>query len=94
MLEIVLDGANWRTRDDFYEDFLKAVGAPGWHGRNLDALNDSIGAGSINEVEIPYVVIVRGLSSMSPEARQMVERFCGLIRDLRGDGVEVDVRCE
>ena len=94
MMEIVLDGAYWRTRDDFYEDFLKAVGAPEWHGRNLNALNDSIGTGSINEVEVPYVVIVRGLSSMSPEARQMVEHFCGLIRDLREEGIEVDVQCE
>ena len=42
MTELVLNGADWTTKDDVYDAFFCAVGAPEWHGRNLDALADSI----------------------------------------------------
>src|ERR1700758_165329 len=47
MRELILNGADWATRDDVYDAFFRAVGAPEWHGRNLDALADSIRGGSI-----------------------------------------------
>lgn len=46
--ELILDGAGWKTRDDVYDAFFGAVGAPNWHGRNLDAVADGISGGSIN----------------------------------------------
>jgi hypothetical protein len=46
MKELTLDGAGWTTKGDVH-----VVGAPEWHDRNFDALNDSIANGSINEVE-------------------------------------------
>ena len=58
--EIVLDGRHWQDANDFYDAFFTAVGAPKWHGRSLDALNDSIGAGQINRMETPYTIVVRG----------------------------------
>ena len=42
MKQLILDGASWNTKDDVYDGFFKVVGAPSWHGRNLNALNDSI----------------------------------------------------
>ena len=42
MKELILNGAEWTTRDDVYDSFFRAVGAPDWHGRNFDALRDSI----------------------------------------------------
>jgi RNAse (barnase) inhibitor barstar len=57
MKELVLDGSTWQNRDDVYDAFFKAVGAPDWHGRNFDALNDSIATGSINKIEVPYRLI-------------------------------------
>src|ERR1044071_7580655 len=54
MKQLELDGTNWKTRDDFYDAFFKAVGAPSWHGRNFNALRDSIITGEINEVELVY----------------------------------------
>ncbi|HKR85848.1 MAG TPA: barstar family protein [Terriglobales bacterium] len=42
MRELTLDGAALKTRDDVYNSFFRAVGTPDWHGRNFDALRDSI----------------------------------------------------
>jgi len=53
MNEIILDGTGWKTSADFYIAFLKGVHAPDWHGRNLDALWDSITGGGIN-VHTPF----------------------------------------
>jgi len=38
MRELILNGADWPTKDDVYDAFFRAVGAPECHGRNLDAL--------------------------------------------------------
>jgi RNAse (barnase) inhibitor barstar len=46
MREIMICAAELETPDDFYTAFLTAVGVPPWHGHNLDALWDSIVAGS------------------------------------------------
>jgi RNAse (barnase) inhibitor barstar len=43
--ELVLNGADWATEDDVYDAFFHVVGAPEWHGRNLDPLADSIAGG-------------------------------------------------
>ena len=53
---IELDGGSWRTYDDLYDALLPALGAPDWHGRNIHALIDSMGTGSINAIEPPYLV--------------------------------------
>ena len=94
MREIVLDGAGWKTEDDFYDAFFEGVGAPDWHGRNFNALNDSIGAGDINRIEVPYAVRVKGVSTMSAEAREIVEHFVELIHRLKEEGVAVEVSLE
>jgi RNAse (barnase) inhibitor barstar len=55
---ITFDAGRWRTEDDLYNSFFEAVGAPVWHGRNFDALRDSIVFGQINRIEVPYSVAV------------------------------------
>jgi len=92
--ELVLEGAQWQTQNDFYDAFFEAVGAPAWHARNLNALNDSIGAGDINGVEVPYIVRIRGVQAMSPDACAMVEHFCELDENLQNEGVEVSAERE
>lgn len=94
MKEIVLNGEDWQTQDDVYNAFFKSVGAPSWHGRNLNALNDSIGTGDINQMEVPYILKIKGVSLMSSEARQMVGHFSELIQRLKKEGIEVDLVCE
>jgi RNAse (barnase) inhibitor barstar len=94
MKEITLNGADWKTKDDFYNAFFAAVGAPSWHGRNFNALSDSITTGQINEVELPYFIRVSGLDKMPSEVKQLVEDFCSLIKEFRLEGYEVDIECK
>jgi RNAse (barnase) inhibitor barstar len=94
MRELVLEGCGWQKVDDVYDAFFAAVGAPDWHGRNFNALNDSIATGSINAIEVPYRIVIRNFDLITGEARQMALNFVDLLRELqeRGVSVEVEVR--
>ncbi len=94
MKELVLDGANWTTKDNLYDAFFRAVGAPEWHGRNLDALNDSIATGSINEVEVPYRLVIKNYDQIGGEAKKMTDAFVDLIREIAARGCPVEIRAE
>jgi RNAse (barnase) inhibitor barstar len=91
MKTIQLDASAWRTQSDFYDAVLPQLGAPKWHGRNLDALNDTLRGGDINEVNPPIAFIIDGTSTMRGEVRSAVEGFAGLIRDLAAGGVRVSL---
>jgi RNAse (barnase) inhibitor barstar len=94
MREVALYCTGCQTRDDFYDAFFAAVGAPSWHGRNFDALNDSICTGSINEVEIPYKVVVKNSSKANAEAQQVTKDFAELIARRALEGCEVSILIE
>lgn len=94
MKKVVLDGASWQTKDDFYSAFFKAVGAPSWHGRNFNALRDSIVTGQINKIELPYTIYISGFDEMPAEVSAIVKDFVSLIKELHSQGHEVDVVCE
>lgn len=94
MREIVMYANRWRTADDLYDSFFGAVGAPGWHGRNFDALRDSIGAGQINQIEVPYRIVIRGLACASTDAREVAMKFEDLVRDLAREGCRVEIELE
>jgi hypothetical protein len=70
---IELDGSKWVTVMDFYDALLTALGAPRWHGRNVNALVDSMIFGGINAMEPPYRIRVRGISNAPPEVRTEIE---------------------
>jgi RNAse (barnase) inhibitor barstar len=89
--EVVLDASHWTTANDFYDSFFLAVGAPDWHGRNLDALNDSIATGNINQIEVPYRIVIENLSQAEPEARTATERIIELIHQLEAEGCPIAV---
>ena len=93
MQEIILDAAKWKSDDDVYDSFFAAVGAPPWHGKNLNALNDSIVGGQVNKIEVPYRIVIRNYEQVGAGARQMAESFAHLIRELseRDTRVEIDV---
>lgn len=94
MQEIVMDAANWASPDDVYDSFFEAVGAPSWHGRNFNALRDSIEGGRINRIEVPYLIRIKNASSMKPAARLMLRDFVDLIKSLQASGCSVDVVLE
>ena len=89
MNRVVLDGSRWATREDFYQAILAALGAPSWHGHNLDALNDSIGGGDINTLNPPVEITIVGTEFMAEPAATVVDGFRLLVEDLQKQGVEI-----
>jgi RNAse (barnase) inhibitor barstar len=94
MKELVLDGARWKTADDLYDAFFEAVGAPLWHGRNFNSLNDSIAAGRINKVEVPYRLVIRNYESVDAGAKEIVDDFIDLIHEIGERGCPVEIRTD
>ncbi|SRR5690242_20384653 len=94
MRELILDGTTWRTKDDVYDAFFRAIGAPEWHGRNFDALNDSISTGSINQIEVPYRLIIQNYDRIAGEAKTITDDFIDLIHEISADGCPVEIRVD
>jgi hypothetical protein len=69
---------------------LKALGAPVWHGHNLDALTDSITGGDLNVVNAPLRIRVTDLEQATAAARVVGWRIGQLFVDLATEGVEVE----
>jgi RNAse (barnase) inhibitor barstar len=70
---IELDAARWRSASDFYDDLLAALGAPDWHGRNFNALIDSMIWGGINAVEPPYLIRVVNAAVWPRDVQSLIE---------------------
>jgi RNAse (barnase) inhibitor barstar len=95
MKEIRLDASKWKTKDNFYDALLPALGAPPWHGRNLDALNDSIGSDEINELRLPFRFLLVGTDTVPSELRSYLKKFSELVADLPTlRGANVALICE
>ncbi|MFZ1157475.1 MAG: barstar family protein [Candidatus Sulfotelmatobacter sp.] len=77
-----MDAAIWNSKDDVYDAFFSVVGAPSWHGRNFDALNDSIANGQINEVEVPYRLVIVNFDLIGAGAKTMASDFVDLVREI------------
>ena len=86
-----LNAAGWKSNDDFFDEFFRAVGAPSWHGRNFNALIDSISTGSINEMEVPYRIVICNAGRTTVEARKMIDDFKDLIGEIQGAGCPVSI---
>ncbi len=91
MRTIVLDASGWRDEDDFYNAFLKAVGSPDWHGHNLDALSDSIRETDINQINLPYNVVIENQRLAGKGVATIIKRFTGLVRLLASRGYSIDI---
>jgi RNAse (barnase) inhibitor barstar len=94
MREIVLDGKDWAAPDDLYDSFFRVVGSPAWHGRNFNALQDSIATGRINQIELPYVIRIKHYDLVGPGARKIAADFVQFIKELRESGCAVDIQTE
>lgn len=92
--ELALNAENWRTPDDVFDAFFHAVGAPSWHGRNFDALNDSIATGNINKTEVPYRIVIHNARRMGGDAAELVKRFGDLTDKLHARGCPIEMRIE
>jgi RNAse (barnase) inhibitor barstar len=88
---LTLDASSWSTRDDFYVGLFHAVGAPKWHGRNFDALIDSIQTGQINAVEVPYKIEVAGSTMAGSGAQTVLSEFAQLVGFMQSNGCPVSI---
>lgn len=82
---ITLNAARWRTYDDFYHSLLPSIGAPNWHGQNLNALVDSMIWGGINAVEPPYTIRIVGAAALPKNIRDHVEEARQALAEARVD---------
>ncbi|HSF63461.1 MAG TPA: barstar family protein [Paracoccaceae bacterium] len=73
MRQIVLDAGGWRTVADGWDALLAALEAPGWHGRNLDALADSL-SGGVNGVAPPFALCLTGTAALPPDVAAWLDR--------------------
>jgi hypothetical protein len=89
--ELVMDARGWRTWDDLYDSFFGVVGAPEWHGRNFNALNDSIVSGGINRVEVPYALVITNLDDAGAEAFVAVQEFVDFVREIGARGCPISI---
>ena len=51
---MIIDWGKCASSEEFYDTVLPQCGSPSWHGRNLDALNDSWVTGGIDEGGPPF----------------------------------------
>ena len=84
MKVVRLDASGWRSPEDFYSALLPQLGAPAWHGRNLDALADSL-YGGVNEVAPPFKVEVEGSKNLPPEMGQFLSKVTAIFNDVRNE---------
>ncbi|MDH2134070.1 barstar family protein [Sphingobium yanoikuyae] len=89
---IELDASGWAKPLDFYLALLPQLGAPEWHGLNLDALYDSL-LGDINAVEPPFSVTIRNIDRLPAEMADFMMRVATVFADARQDhGVDVTLQ--
>jgi RNAse (barnase) inhibitor barstar len=94
MKELVLDDSSWNKPADLYNVFFRAVGAPSWHGRNFNALIDSIETGQINAIEVPYCIVIRNYDRIGSGAVKITADFVSLIKELMARGCPVEIQTE
>lgn len=91
METIALNASRWKNASDFYDAYLAALGAPEWHGRNLDASWDSLTGGDINQRHSPFTIQIRKTAQMGDGARELVKGFKALIAEARAAGHSVAI---
>jgi RNAse (barnase) inhibitor barstar len=89
-----MDASEWKSVDDIFGAFFRVVEAPSWHGRNFNALRDSIRGGRINNIEVPYCLVFRNYDKVRPGVQEGADHFVDVIRELAREGVPVEIRTE
>jgi RNAse (barnase) inhibitor barstar len=89
---IRLDAAGWRSPDDFYSALLPELGAPDWHGRNLNALYDSL-MGDINSLEPPFEIEIEGAAELPQNMKAFLDEVISVFEDARAEfGADVSLK--
>ncbi len=99
MRVIKLDAARWRSASDFYDELLALLGAPERHGRNVNALIDSMIWGGINDVDPPYEIRIANMADCPRDALEQIEWLRRALPEQRAEfrrlhGSDVEVQLE
>ena len=90
--DIACNLAGCTTPNDVFERVLAVLGAQDWHGRNLDALWDSVTSDEINGVHAPYRLQVAGYAGLRQDLRDLVDKIGAMFAEARRDRlIEVDL---
>jgi RNAse (barnase) inhibitor barstar len=89
-----LDASSWESTDDVYESLFDVLGAPAWHGKNFNALDDSIVTGKINAIEVPYKLSIHGMQMANSEVRRFVSELTHFISEREAEGCPVSIQIE
>ena len=90
--KLTLHAKDWKTPNDVFDSLFAVLKSPVWHGRNFNALNDSIVTGDINSVEVPYQLVVRDLDHSSMEAQTFANELVHLIGEFEDWGCPVSMK--
>lgn len=89
---IRLDARDWQRREDLWAALLPALGAPAWHGPNLDALYDGLVAGE-NLIRPPLTVEIAVSTPLPEPLAAYLDRVRGVFADAARDtGMAIDFR--
>jgi RNAse (barnase) inhibitor barstar len=91
MRVICLDSSHRQIPDDFYSALIPELGAPSWNGKNLNALDESLGADDINKVKPPFAVEINGTSQLPPPMREFLAEVVHVFNDAREQGRHVAI---
>jgi hypothetical protein len=99
MLEVDIDASDWTNGTHFYDALLLAPGAPDWHGRNPNAILDSMIWNRVNAVQAPYRVRIRGTAQLPLQLRDHIKSVSKAIGKARAEykephGGDVDVQLD
>ena len=99
MNTIELDATHWKDVEDFYDAFLHAVGAPNGHGRNPNAVIDSVIWGGMNSLNPPLRIQIKGMKHAPEDVVEEIETIRRALAKASGDfrvrrGRDIDVRLE
>ena len=93
-MKIFVDWSHIKSFDDFYDCFLPQVKAPEWHGRNMNALADSLVTGDVNGVEPPFCVINTNSQDLSSEAQTIFSAVSEIYAEANAEGRKIRVFSE
>ena len=90
-MEIVIDWKEIQSEDQFYDYFLPKVSAPSWHGRNLNALGDSIVTGDVNGIEPPYKIVIKNKECVSVNLQEFQDKVIAIFSEAIEDNREIEL---
>ena len=81
MHRLTIDWSRIKSSEGFWDFVCREGKEPEWHGRNLDALNDSWVTGGINETGPPYEFRFLNCATIDDSIRDLAETVMEIARD-------------